>query len=136
MSGPQGQLNSDVMTTLASPKRAAWRVLRAPALAAASLVAAVGLIGCGSEPAAEPIPTTLPVLTTLRPQLTTTTIAPPPPQRRIYVVQPGDTLGAIAAEFGTTVQALMEENGKDGTLLRIGEQLVIPPTAVGGDSSG
>ena len=83
----------------------------------------------------EPIPTTLPVLTTLRPQLTTTTIAPPPPQRRIYVVQPGDTLGKIALGFGVTVQALMEENGKEDTLLRIGEQLVIPPTVVGGGSS-
>ena len=103
---------------------------------AAVLVAAATLGGaCGSEPEAEPIPTTLPVLTTLRPQLTTTTIAAPPPQRRIYVVQPGDTLSRIANGFGVSVQALMEENGKEDTLLRIGEQLVIPPTLVGADSS-
>ena len=103
----------------------------AGALAAAAALAA----GCASAPEAEPIPTTLPVLTTLRPQLTTTTIAPPPPQRRIYVVQPGDTLGKIATGFGVTVEALMDENGKDDTLLRIGEQLVIPPTAVGANGS-
>ena len=68
-------------------------------------------------------------------QLTTTTIAAPPPQRRIYVVQPGDTLSKIANGFGVSVQALMEENGKEDTLLRIGEQLVIPPTVVGANNS-
>ncbi len=100
------------------------------------LLAAATLAGaCGAEPEAEPIPTTLPVLTTLRPQLTTTTMAAPPPQRRIYVVQPGDTLGKIANGFGVSVEALMEENGKEDTLLRIGEQLVIPPTVVGANSS-
>lgn len=111
-------------------------VPRTPLRALAPLVVAVLLAAsCGSEPDAEPIPTTLPVLTTLRPQLTTTTMAPPPPQRRIYVVQPGDTLSKIANGFGVSVQALMEENGKDDTLLRIGEQLVIPPTLVGAGNS-
>ena len=114
---------------------------RPPALVAAVrvatvLAAMVALSGaCASEPEAEPIPTTLPVLTTLRPQLTTTTIAAPPPQRRIYVVQPGDTLSRIANGFGVSVRSLMDENGKEDTLLRIGEQLVIPPTMVGANSS-
>lgn len=112
------------------PVSAAARRIAALLVAAAALAA-----GCGAEPEAEPIPTTLPVLTTLRPQLTTTTIAAPPPQRRIYVVQPGDTLSKIANGFGVSVQALMDENGKDDTLLRIGEQLVIPPTAVGASGS-
>ena len=103
----------------------------AAAACAAAVLCVAAVSGCQSEPEAEPIPTTLPVLTTLRPQLTTTTIAPPPPQRRIYVVQPGDTLSKIANGFDVTVQALMEENGKEDTLLRIGEQLVIPPTVVG-----
>ena len=112
------------------------RTVAAVACAATVLcVAAVTVSGCRAEPEAEPIPTTLPVLTTLRPQLTTTTIAPPPPQRRIYVVQPGDTLSKIANGFGVSVQALMEENGKEDTLLRIGEQLVIPPTVVGAGNS-
>lgn len=108
----------------------------AAARVAAAFAAVAALAGaCASAPEAEPIPTTLPVLTTLRPQLTTTTIAAPPPQRRIYVVQPGDTLSRIANGFGVSVQALMEENGKEDTLLRIGEQLVIPPTVVGANSS-
>ncbi len=103
--------------------------------ATAALMAVTALVGaCGSEPETEPIPSTLPVLTTLRPQLTTTTMAAPPPQRRIYVVQPGDTLGKIATGFGVTVEALMAENGKEDTLLRIGEQLVIPPTVVDADT--
>ena len=51
------------------------------------------------------------------------------------MVQPGDTLSKIASGFGVSVQALMDENGKDDTLLRIGEQLVIPPTAVGASGS-
>ncbi len=110
-------------------------VVSATCATAVLSLAAVVASGCQSEPEAEPIPTTLPVLTTLRPQLTTTTIAPPPPQRRIYVVQPGDTLGKIAVGFDVTVQALMDENGKEDTLLRIGEQLVIPPTVVGADNS-
>ena len=110
--------------------------MAAAACAASVLcIAAATAAGCQSEPEAEPIPTTLPVLTTLRPQLTTTTIAPPPPQRRIYVVQPGDTLSKIANGFDVTVRALMEENGKEDTLLRIGEQLVIPPTVVGAGNS-
>ena len=112
------------------------RAVAAAACAATVLcVAGATVSGCQTEPEAEPIPTTLPVLTTLRPQLTTTTIAPPPPQRRIYVVQPGDTLSKIANGFDVTVQALMEENGKEDTLLRIGEQLVIPPTVVGAGNS-
>lgn len=123
------------MSPVATRKRATRPKRRLQLLAAACLVAALGVAACGTEPADEPIPTTLPVLTTLRPQLTTTTIAPPPPQRRIYVVQPGDTLGKIALGFGVTVQALMDENGKEDTLLRIGEQLVIPPTVIGAGAS-
>ena len=96
------------------------RVRRAAGLALAGLA-----VGCGSVPEAEPIPTTSPVLTT-GPPLTTTTIAPPPPQRRIYVVQPGDTLNRIANGFDVSVEALMEENGKEDTLLRIGEQPLVP----------
>lgn len=52
-------------------------------------------------------------------------IPPRPPQQ--YIVQPGDTLWAIAQAFGTTVAALMQANpGIDPYRLRIGQRLVIP----------
>lgn len=45
----------------------------------------------------------------------------------VYIVQPGDTLSAIARTFGTTVQALMELNGlQDATVLQPGQRLQIP----------
>ncbi|HCB37431.1 MAG TPA: hypothetical protein DEP66_04340 [Acidimicrobiaceae bacterium] len=97
------------------------------------MLVAAAVVGCAAAPPADVVPTTAPVLTTLRPELTTTTTEPVV-QRRVYVVQPGNTLGQIAKSFGTTVEELMAENGKEDTVLRIGEQLIIPPTAgpVGG----
>ena len=82
--------------------------------------------GCANEPKSRPIPSTTPVLTTLRPELTTTTTEKVV-QRMAYVVQPGDTLGKIAKGFGVTVSELMRENGKEDTILGIGETLFIPP---------
>ncbi len=88
------------------------------------------LVACATEPKVRPIPTTTPVLTTLRPELTTTTTEKII-QRMAYVVQPGDTLGKIAKGFGVTVAALMTENGKEDTILGIGETLFIPPASDG-----
>ena len=72
-----------------------------------------------------------PDTTTPRPQTTATAVAAPPPQHRTYVVQSGDTLTRIADGFGVPMRTPMEENSKEDTLLRIGEQLVIPPAAFG-----
>lgn len=45
----------------------------------------------------------------------------------IYIVQPGDTLTAIAQRFGTTVEALVEVNDiEDPSLLFPGMELIIP----------
>jgi len=53
---------------------------------------------------------------------------PSPPQ--VYVVQPGDTLFAIATRFGLTVTDLALANGiRDPNYIHIGQQLVIPPPA-------
>ena len=97
------------------------------------LVAAAALGGaCGSEPEVKPIPTTLPVLTTLRPQLTTTTMAPPEPQRCVYTVQPDEYLIYIADRFGISVQEILDENAiADPTKIFPGQVLVIPPTVAG-----
>ena len=49
----------------------------------------------------------------------------PPPQ--VYMVQPGDTLDAIAARFGFDLQSLMSANGiDDPTLVQVGQELRIP----------
>ena len=46
---------------------------------------------------------------------------------RIYVVQPGDTLTAIAARFGTTVWAIaMANNLPNANFIRAGQTLIIP----------
>jgi LysM repeat protein len=51
----------------------------------------------------------------------------PPPQSVTYVVQPGDTLAAIAVRFGTSVSALQAANDlADTDVILIGQVLVIP----------
>ena len=84
------------------------------------------LTSCENQPKARPIPSTTPVLTTLRPELTTTTTEKVI-QRMAYTVQPGDTLSKIAKAFDVSVSELMRENGKEDTILGIGETLFIPP---------
>jgi LysM repeat protein len=45
-----------------------------------------------------------------------------------YTVRAGDTLSGIAAEFGTTVAALVERNGiEDPSRIAIGQELELPP---------
>jgi putative chitinase len=49
------------------------------------------------------------------------------PTPQIYIVQPGDTLSAIAWRFGTTVWALAQANGIwNPNLIYIGQRLYIP----------
>jgi len=51
----------------------------------------------------------------------------PGPWPRIYIVQPGDTLSAIAWRFGTTVWAIAQANGIwNPNLIYIGQTLYIP----------
>ncbi|MBI3734003.1 MAG: LysM peptidoglycan-binding domain-containing protein, partial [Chloroflexi bacterium] len=55
------------------------------------------------------------------------------PARVEYIVQPNDTLGGIAQQFGISAEALMQANNiSNANLLRTGQSLVIPlptPTA-------
>jgi LysM repeat protein len=56
----------------------------------------------------------------------TATRAKPAPPKRWYVIQSGDTLGAIAARYGTTVGSLLRLNpGVVPTALTPGTQLRI-----------
>ena len=44
-----------------------------------------------------------------------------------YTVQAGDTLGAIANQFGVTVEAIVEANGlANPDLIEVGQVLIIP----------
>jgi LysM repeat protein len=71
----------------------------------------------------EPRATATPLFATPAPTFTPT-ITPTP---IIYVVQKGDTLLGIAAQFGVSVEAIQEANGIiDPRQLQIGQELVIP----------
>lgn len=72
----------------------------------------------------------IPVTPTPTPRFSPTpTLSPTPtPEPVMYIVQPGDTLLAIAAEYGTTVEAIIISNGiANPTLLQIGQEIIIPP---------
>jgi LysM repeat protein len=43
-----------------------------------------------------------------------------------YTVRPGDSLSAIALRYGTTVAALKKANGLSGSVIYVGQRLVIP----------
>ncbi len=68
-----------------------------------------------------------PTATTTAPALVTTTAKASQPAavpKQWYVIQSGDTLGAIAARFGTSVEALLRLNpGIEPTTLRPGRRV-------------
>jgi LysM repeat protein len=54
-------------------------------------------------------------------------MATPSPAVITYTVQPGDTLAKIAAEFGVTVEEIVEANDiEDPSLINVGQVLIIP----------
>lgn len=74
-------------------------------------------------PTAGPTPTATAMLVTPLPTHTAT----PTPTPVVYTVQRGDTLLAIAAQFGVSAEAIQTANGVlDPRRLQIGQQLVIP----------
>ena len=95
----------------------------APALAAATAVASPVVSPLASAPAstsASPAPTATLVVETPAP--TPTIVA-----AHTYRVKAGDTLSAIAARFGVSVDAIQQLNGiADPRLLQIGQVLKIP----------
>jgi LysM repeat protein len=48
------------------------------------------------------------------------------PSTTTYIVQPGDTLSAIARQYGTSVEALMTANGLRNGNIQVGQTLQIP----------
>lgn len=60
-------------------------------------------------------------------RLTVPRYSVPTSHKRVYTVQPGDTLAAIAAMHGTTVQAIARANNLYQThFIYVGQRLVIP----------
>jgi LysM repeat protein len=60
------------------------------------------------------------------------TTAPGTPASQAYVVQPGDTLSAIASRYSTTPDALATENSiAADSLIRVGQQLSVPAASQG-----
>lgn len=75
-----------------------------------------------ATPSPTAVPTPVPT-----PVATPAPTPPPAPVQTTYVVQGGDTLAAIAQQFGTTVEALQAANGiEDPDEIFIGQVLVIP----------
>jgi LysM domain len=85
------------------------------------------------SPSATPRPTTAPTPAATPTPVPTDTPPPatpvptPAPTPRTYVVQEGDSLGSIAAQFGTTAEAIQAANGiSNPNVITIGQVLVIP----------
>ena len=49
-----------------------------------------------------------------------------PSSKSVHTVAKGDTLYSISRNYGTTVAALQQANGINGSLIRIGEKIMIP----------
>ena len=103
------------------------------AVTIAVLLIKSGLNG-GSETTTAALPTTAHATTTTPPTTTkivltdsataTTSTTTTVPGARYYVIQSGDTLGAIASRYGTTVDQLMTLNpGLDPTALQPGQRI-------------
>ncbi len=82
-----------------------------------------------STPAPQPAPPQSPASTPVRPAPTSQPPATPAPAspRALYTVKPGDNLTAIAARYGTTVQAIAAANNiTNPNLISVGQVLKIP----------
>jgi peptidoglycan endopeptidase LytE len=71
--------------------------------------------------------TLVPTETPLPPNILTPSLTPiSTSTQSIYIVQSGDTLGAIALRFGVTVEAIQTLNNLETTLIYTGQVLQIP----------
>ena len=103
------------------------------------LGSAFGLFAGASAPSASPTPTASATASpTASPAASisgepSVSIAPsvtpaptPGPTPRTYMVKQGDTLNAIALQFGTTAEAIKAANGLTSDTINVGQVLIIP----------
>ncbi len=118
---------------MARVRRPTWRQFL-PYLLLNVLVSALTVLGVlviWDRVRSGPVPTPTPTLDALSRVAsavpTATATVPPSPTPVTYTVQPGDTLGAIAAELGVSLEDLMAANGlTDPDTLAVGQVLVVP----------
>lgn len=94
------------------------------------LLLALPLAACRKQAA---IPTLTQASVAPLPTVTATPALPTPlPTPLLHVVQPGDSLSAIALKYGVSIEALAEANGiADANVIRVGQGLIIPgPTPI------
>lgn len=97
----------------------------------ALLMCAVLLVAC--RPKVTGLPTLTPTLSVAVPTATSVQVLPlPTPTVAYHVIQPGESLSAIALQYGVPVEELAAANGiEDPNVIREGQKLVIPgPTPV------
>jgi LysM repeat protein len=109
------------------PSRARLARFGAPAafLLAATVAVLLVRAGLSDSEDATPAATATTATTTTRPATTSTRrTTTTREQARFYTIERGDTFGSVAAQFGTTVERLIELNpGVDTTELRIGQRI-------------
>ena len=84
-----------------------------------------------------PAQTGVPVVAAI---VTATPVSPteptPGPLVAVHAVQAGETLSSIALQYSVTVEEIQQANGMQGTLIRAGDELVIPiPQVISENSS-
>jgi D-alanyl-D-alanine carboxypeptidase len=112
-----------------------WRTRRLlpPGIAALGLLLAAFLVACGGGSLTLVTPSVSPTSSGARSLTPSPAIASPTatPIDALYVVQDGDTLGAIAARFGVSLDVLMQANViTDPASLQVGQVLTIPGLSV------
>jgi LysM repeat protein len=104
-----GESAATTVPASASPARTVTRV--------ATAVATTG------APSSAPVPTVAPT----PPASVATATAPPASNQQRYVVQSGDTLSGIAAQYGVPIQRIIDANSlQNPDLLLPGQELIIP----------
>ena len=121
-------------TYIVQPGDTLWRISRqfgtsVDAIVQANNIPNPNLIYVGQTLEIPGVNTPAPVTPGATPPPVPTTPPTPPPANQTYVVQPGDTLTRIAAQFGTTVQAIAQANNiVNVNLIFVGQVLIIPGT--------